>query len=468
MSENHRPVFLSPSRHSPAAVLGPARQIFPTKLLLLSGMLLALILSVSILGNVARAAEEEAALEPCPDVEPASLASDCAVLLAVKESMDLDVNWSTSVPMSEWSGVRVDDYYYGWNNHRVDKVNLSGLGIDGEISPLLAQLPGLRILNLGWNQLSGEIPSELGSLPNLRHLILKGNKLSGEIPSELGNLSNLKFLLLSLNELTGEIPPELGNLSKLEWLELDDNKLSGTIPSELGKLSMLEELDVSSNNLKGAIPPKLGALSKLEILLLDSNQLSGDLPAELGNLSSSLHTLRIDSTNLTGCVPDSLRDMAQYYGHLPFCEPEEDPPPIGNSASRAISASLGNILQDNQPPQFSKDSYRFNLRENRGRGWQSPKGKISVSDPDGSDDAISYAITDGNPGCSNCGIKDNEYSDSLFRVANNARITYQGSGEDYESFPSGQAKYVLTLTATDEDGASASTTVTINIKDVAD
>ena len=167
MSENYRPVFLSVPRHSPAAVLGPARRILPGKLLLFSGMLLALILSVSILGNAVRAAEGEAALEPCTGVEPASLASDCAVLLAVKGSMSLDVNWSADVPMSEWSGVRVNYFSYGWNNQRVDKVDLSERNIKGEISPLLGQLPGLRVLNLEWNQLSGEIPSELGNLSSL-------------------------------------------------------------------------------------------------------------------------------------------------------------------------------------------------------------------------------------------------------------------------------------------------------------
>ncbi len=61
-----------------------------------------------------------------------------------------------------------------------------------------------------------------------------------------------------------------------------------------------------------------------------------------------------------------------------------------------------------------------------------------------------------------------DHINSMFRVANNARITYQGPGEDYESFPPGQAHYVLTLTATDESGASASVPVTINIQDVAD
>ena len=120
----------------------------------------------------------------------------------------------------------------------------------------------------------------------------------------------------------------------------------------------------------------------------------------------------------------------------------------------------------NQPPQFSEDRFSFNMKENRGRGWQSKKAIMKATDPDGSSDAITYAITDGNPSCDQCGMKNKPYRNNLFRVSKNAVITYQGSGEDYEAFPPGQAKYELTVTATDQGGATASVTVTINILDI--
>ena len=122
----------------------------------------------------------------------------------------------------------------------------------------------------------------------------------------------------------------------------------------------------------------------------------------------------------------------------------------------------------NQPPQFSQSSFKFNLRENRGRGWKTPKGSLAATDPDGADDAITYAITGGNPDCAGCGILDNPYHNNLFRVANNSGITYQGNGEDYESFPPGASAYVLTLTATDGEGASSAVIVTVDVKDAAE
>ena len=121
------------------------------------------------------------------------------------------------------------------------------------------------------------------------------------------------------------------------------------------------------------------------------------------------------------------------------------------------------------PPEFPRISYTFNLPEKRVRGWQTPRGELYANDPDGDNLAVTYALTAGNPLCQGCGIMNSPYRDSLFRVASNAdeaRITYQGTGEDYESFAAGAAYYTLTLTATDEDNGSTSVSVRINITDV--
>ena len=119
----------------------------------------------------------------------------------------------------------------------------------------------------------------------------------------------------------------------------------------------------------------------------------------------------------------------------------------------------------NQPPQFKASNFAFNLRENRGRGWQSPRGKLTATDPDGPSEVITYAITGGNPVCSGCGMPGNPYRDNLFRIAKNARITYQGSGEDYEAFPVGKARYDLAVTASDQHGATADARVLIVLVD---
>ena len=154
--------------------------------------------------------------------------------------------------------------------------------------------------------------------------------------------------------------------------------------------------------------------------------------------------------------------------------------PAGSYTLRAVAyseASLGGdklgalevsftVVKVNRPPHFSQSKFSFDLEENNGAGWQTGKGSVAANDPDGPDDAITYAITGGNPVCDGCGEQNDPYRDSLFRITPDARVIYQGPGEDYESFPPGEARYQLTLTATDQGGATASAIITINIKDV--
>ena len=93
-------------------------------------------------------------------------------------------------------------------------------------------------LDLSEMGLSGEIPSVIGDLTNLTNLDLGGNQLSGEIPSEICNLNNLSVLDLGGNQLSGEIPSEIGNLTNLVWLNFIHNQLSGEIPSSICNLDM--------------------------------------------------------------------------------------------------------------------------------------------------------------------------------------------------------------------------------------
>ena len=207
-------------------------------------------------------------------------------------------NWLTDAPLGDWHGVQVNEW---------GRVTSLGFPVSGEIPvALLADLPELEWLNLGWSQSTGEIPPELGNLVNLKVLLLNSNQLTGEIPPELGNLVNLEGLDLSNNQLTGAIPRELGNLVNLRELNLSDNQLTGAIPPELGNLGSLSlygsRLLLSNNQLTGAIPPELGNLSSLN---LADNQLTGVIPPELVSLDN-LRELWLANNKLTGVIPPEL------------------------------------------------------------------------------------------------------------------------------------------------------------------
>ncbi|KDO73636.1 hypothetical protein CISIN_1g0023492mg, partial [Citrus sinensis] len=142
---------------------------------------------------------------------------DGATLLKIKKSFrDVDnvlYDWTDS-PSSDycvWRGITCDNVTF-----TVIALNLSGLNLDGEISPAV------------------------GDLKDLQSIDLRGNRLSGQIPDEIGDCSSLKSLDLSFNELYGDIPFSISKLKQLEFLILKNNQLIGPIPSTLSQLPNLK------------------------------------------------------------------------------------------------------------------------------------------------------------------------------------------------------------------------------------
>ena len=246
---------------------------------------------------------------------------DCRTLLAVRDTLvgsGTALNWTTSLPIEEWTGVEVRR-----STGRVVELRLREQGLSGTIPSELGNLSALTYLSLSYNRLTGTIPPQLGNLKRLQELWLDGNGLTGTIPAELGNLPHLQYLSIRHTEITGPIPPELGRLLNLDWLLLDGNKLTGPIPAELGGLASVVTLWLPDNELTGSIPAALGRLSKLQQLLLYNNQLTGSIPRELGRLRN-LTDLHLRGNQLTGCVPAPLHDVERndlQQVDLPICPP---------------------------------------------------------------------------------------------------------------------------------------------------
>lgn len=258
-------------------------------------------------------------------------ASDERALMAFRATLSLDPNmalrsWNTSVPLCSWTGVQCS-----LRHQRVVSLNLTGMSLHGPISPLLANLSFLRVLDLSNNSHYGSIPHDLGRLFRLRVLRLSKNQLegpipstigscrllelvslshnfllNGSIPSELGLLRNLKYLWLGINKLTGSIPTSFGNMSSLKNLSLGANQLHGSIPSELGRLSRLNTLYLRHNYLSGKIPPSLSNCTLLVDLQLHDNQLTGHIPWEFGGRLSQLENLFLWGNKLGGEIPKTL------------------------------------------------------------------------------------------------------------------------------------------------------------------
>lgn len=201
-----------------------------------------------------------------------------------------------------WTGVECDI------DGRVQTLKLSNIGLQGSISPSVAQLARLEVLDLSVNDLSGPIPPVCQS-GQLKHLILTGNKLSGGLPQNLSLCTSLLRMRLGNNVLTGSIPPQIGQLKNLSYFEADSNQLIGSIPPELSGCN-LSFLSLSSNNLTGLLPSSLGQLKFLESMTVANNQLDGNLPEELGQIAV-LQSLSLANNHFSGPIPEAFGNILQ-------------------------------------------------------------------------------------------------------------------------------------------------------------
>uniref|UniRef100_A0A0D6QWL0 Protein kinase domain-containing protein n=1 Tax=Araucaria cunninghamii TaxID=56994 RepID=A0A0D6QWL0_ARACU len=258
-------------------------------------------------------------------------------------------SWKNGTDPCRWHGVSCKE------NDFVE-LELSSLGLKGNIWPIVCQLPvllklnvsnnslstpssediklctSLVALNVSLNGMSGTLPSlkslqklqsldmsnnnllgggigdALQNLADLRELILTHNKLNGSIPHVVG-AQRLEKLDVSYNSLVGEFPQGLTRCTNLTYLDLSFNKLSGTIPENMSSLANLETLILSSNSFSGSIPKTLGALSKLIRFAANKNNLSGTIPGELLSIKG-LQFLDLSYNHLAGPIPAKVLSLA--------------------------------------------------------------------------------------------------------------------------------------------------------------
>ena len=98
---------------------------------------------------------------------------------------------------------------------------LSGNKFSGTIPNSVANIRGIRILDLSGNELSGSIPSDIFNLPELDFLNLAQNLLSDEFPASVqGRLYNLNHFLGTLER---DKFPKIWNVLRLKYKNLVRN-----------------------------------------------------------------------------------------------------------------------------------------------------------------------------------------------------------------------------------------------------
>ncbi|KAI3760333.1 hypothetical protein L1987_50727 [Smallanthus sonchifolius] len=236
--------------------------------------------------------------------------TEVTALRVIKESIDPEnslSNWGPGDPCaSNWTGVLCFNTTKDDNYLHVRELLLLNLNLSGTLSPALAQLSYMEILDVMWNQITGSIPKEIGDLKSLILLLLNGNQLTGSLPEEIGYLPNLDRIQIDQNYISGPIPRSFANLTQAMHFHMNNNSLSGPIPPELSRLPLLVHLLLDNNNLSGPLPPELSEMPRLRILQLDNNHFDGIIPPSYGNMLQLLK-LSLRNCTLQGPIPDLSR-----------------------------------------------------------------------------------------------------------------------------------------------------------------
>ncbi|PIM98755.1 Non-specific serine/threonine protein kinase [Handroanthus impetiginosus] len=248
----------------------------------------------------------------CSATALTNINTDKSALLALKSRLSIDPsyvlykNWSDSASVCSWVGVTC-----GSRHQRVTALDISAMGLAGDLPHEMGNLTFLGYLNLSSNNFHGILPEELAQLRRLKVIDFKFNNFTGEIPSWFRFLRELHFLNLRNNSFTGLLPNSISNVSKLEMLDLSFNSLWGKVPEEVGHLYNLKTLSMQFNKFNGAIPRAIFNISSLEILSLTGNNLSGELPADMCHGLPGLKRLYLSSNELEGQIPSNISQCSQ-------------------------------------------------------------------------------------------------------------------------------------------------------------
>jgi hypothetical protein len=174
--------------------------------------------------------------------------------------------------------------------------------LSGNFSGNYGFLTSLERIELSDNNFSGLIPSIFAFVPNLKTLHLENNGFINGLPSELNAAINLEELKISNNNLTGPLRANLRDLVKLEIFEVDENGFTGSVPA-LDQSPDLLIYNVADNGLDGMVPDALLNCAIIEVIDMSDNGFTGPLPLFPADNAGTLTSLRVANNNFAGCYP---------------------------------------------------------------------------------------------------------------------------------------------------------------------
>ena len=175
----------------------------------------------------------------------------------------------------------------------------------------ISNLTKLKDLTLSGANITDAGFSHLKNLHNLIVLSLNRTNIGDDSLAILNNFTNLKDLHLGQTRITNEGLKQLSSLSKIQFLELAGTDISDGGLSYLAHLkSSLKSLDLNETDITGAGLTHLREFSTLEHLILGNTRLDSDALQHLSQLTK-LRSLHLDGTGISTGALSHLKNLTE-------------------------------------------------------------------------------------------------------------------------------------------------------------
>lgn len=162
-------------------------------------------------------------------------------------------------------------------------------------------------VDLNHGRIAGELPDHIGLLADVALLHLNSNRFRGTLPESMRHMRLLYELDVSNNLLSGAFPAFLTSLPSLKYLDLRFNRFDGQLPDAVfGRQLSLDAIFANNNQFNVSLSSTSLANSTASVIVLANTELAGCLPPSIGDMADTLVELVLLNTSISSCIPPEI------------------------------------------------------------------------------------------------------------------------------------------------------------------